>query len=347
MSSPYPWHYNLRWLLDYFSPSTKNPTDLVPEPRAATWSDAPRALRLAFLGDLMCLQNDRLPEIADEVRAVTADADVVFVNCEAPVIFAESRSFARYVGHFAMAEEFLFGLLERLGVTPERAVLSIANNHIADQGPEGIADSVARIEKHGAVAVGARLSEDAAPMRVVERSGVKLGVVAWSHWLNSGHRLERVPNIFRTEAIDSYDWTGARSEVDLMVAFPHWELEFRHFPRAETRARASALASAGFDVIAGHHPHVLMPIERFGETLCMYSLGNLDGPALRRVGWPVRLGGILTVDVAKSAVLGYALHPFVQTEPELERVRIEPLTDAHPKMTARFDLVAAPATGTK
>lgn len=339
MSSPYPWYYNLRWLLDYFSPSTKNATDLVPLPRAARWSDAEPTARLAFAGDLMCLQHDRLPKIDERIRAVTEGVDLFFVNCEAPVIFEASRSFARYVGHFAMAEEFLFGFLERLGVTPDRAVLSIANNHIADQGPEGLADSVERIEKHGAVAVGARLTADADPTRVVERNGLSIGVVGWSHWLNSGHRLGEYPNIFRTEHVEAHDWASARDAVDLLVGFPHWEYEFRHFPHAATRERAKTLASNGFDLIVGHHPHVLMPLERHGDGLCAYSLGNLDGPALKRVGWPVRLGGILTVDVTKSGIAGYELHPFVQTEPEVEHIRIEPLSADHPRMTERLEIV--------
>ncbi len=312
MSSPYPWYYGFRWLLDYFSPSTSNPTDLVPLPREGRLSDASTVLRVAFLGDLMCMQNDRIPDVDPVVRDALAGADLVFVNCEAPVMFEEVRPYARYVGHFAMAEDFLFGLLDRLGVPAERAVLSIANNHIADQGEDGLRSSVERIERRGAVAVGALLDADDPPYRIVERSGRRVGVIAWSHWLNSEQRLSGTPNIVRTPAVEAYDWSTVRAEVDHLVATPHWEYEFRHFPRQSTRDLARRLTSAGVDVIAGHHPHVLMPLERFGDRLCAYSLGNLNGPALERVGWPVRLGGVLVVELGEAAPVAWRLVPFAQ-----------------------------------
>lgn len=338
MSSPYPWYYNLRWLFDYFAPSTKNATQLVPAPRALRMHDEPAALRIAFLGDLMCMQNDRIPDVAPAIRAVLEDVDLVVANCEAPLMFEASRPFARYVGHFAMAEEFLFGFLDRLGVPADKAVLSVANNHIADQGVEGLAQSIDRIRRNGAVPIGARTDEGASPVVVVERSGLRIGFAAWTNWLNSEQRLPDFPNVFRTPHVVGR--SDLRGDVDLLIGSPHWEFEFRHFPRAATREAAAALADAGFDVVVGHHPHVLQPIERFGDRLCLYSIGNLNGPALERVGWPVRLGGIFVVDVGARGPVGWTLHPFVQRRLDGLHVELIELEEADHAMRERFDLVA-------
>ncbi len=339
MSSPYPWYYGFRWLLDYFNPSTQNPTDLVPLPRSAQLGDEPVELTLAFLGDLMCMQNDRIPEVPSVVQDALRGADLVFANCEAPVMFEELRPYARYVGHFAMAEAFLFGFLERLGVPADKAVLSIANNHIADQGVDGLVQSIERIEKHGAVAVGALTDAGAAPYRVVERAGKRIGVVAWSQWLNSEQRLPGFPNIVRTRDVEAFDFAELRASVDVLVATPHWEYEFRHFPRASTRAFAGRLAASGFDLIVGHHPHVLMPLERFGDRLCLYSLGNLNGPALERVGWPVRLGGVFVVELGASGPVSYRLVPFAQRrQPSLD-ADLVPLEEADPQLRERLGVV--------
>lgn len=339
MSSPYPWYYGFRWLFDYFNPSTKNPTDLAPLPLEGRISDAPPVLRVAFLGDLMCMQNDRIPEVDPVVVEALAGADLVFANCEAPVMFEASRAYARYVGHFAMAEEFLFGFLDRLGVPADRAVLSIANNHIADQGEDGLRASVERIERHGAIAAGALLETDSKPYLVVERAGRRVGVIAWSQWLNSEQRLPHAaPNIVRTPAVEAFDWAALRRDVDHLIATPHWEYEFRHFPRQSTRDFARRLTEAGVDVIVGHHPHVLMPLERFGDRLCLYSIGNLNGPALERVGWPVRLGGVFVVELGETAPVAWRFVPFAQRRGEDLAVDIVPV-DGVEGMADRLRLV--------
>src|SRR5688572_29405347 len=102
MSSLYPLSYSSRWLYYYFRPSTKNHTGLRRAPSRATLLSAgdEQIVKLAFFGDLMCSQNDLVPEVDAEVAAVLGRADLVFGNCEAPILFEERRSYARYKVHF-------------------------------------------------------------------------------------------------------------------------------------------------------------------------------------------------------------------------------------------------------
>ena len=98
---------------------------------------------------------------------------------------------------------------------------------------------------------------------------------------------------------------------------PHWDWEFRHFPRLGTRVLATRLASQGVGLIAGHHAHVVQPVERIGRTIVAYGLGDFLGTALPRQPWPGRIGGIFIVDVSadagtRGAVASYRLHPFVR-----------------------------------
>lgn len=39
---------------------------------------------------------------------------------------------------------------------------------------------------------------------------------------------------------------------------------------------AYAAIDAGADVVWGHHPHVLQPIEKYGDGIIFYSLGNFS-----------------------------------------------------------------------
>jgi len=45
-------------------------------------------------------------------------------------------------------------------------------------------------------------------------------------------------------------------------------------PDESQRTFAHALIDAGADAVIGHHPHVLQGIERYGNGVIVYSLGN-------------------------------------------------------------------------
>jgi poly-gamma-glutamate capsule biosynthesis protein CapA/YwtB (metallophosphatase superfamily) len=337
VSSPYPLRDNLFWLFRYLAPTLKNPTDLAGRPLEERLRDhAGPTTRLAFFGDLMCMQGDRIPIVDPAVRAILERAKIVVGNLESPLLFDASRSFARYIGHFAMSEEFLAGFLERLGAPRARTVLTIANNHMADQGEAGLHETIGRLEKLGIAALG-RYADPRAAITQRDVDGLRFGFVGWSNWLNSKDRFKADPGIMRTEHVSTHDFRADKRAlgIDVLIGSPHWEWEFHHFPRAESRALARGLIDRGFDLLIGHHPHVLQPIEPIASGLVAYSLGNLNGPALKRVGWPVRLGGILEVELAidgdaKGQIVGYRLHPLAQLgawDAERTIVRLEDAPD--------------------
>ena len=73
----------------------------------------------------------------------------------------------------------------------------------------------------------------------------------------------------------------------------HWGVEYQVAPTSRQRVIAATLADAGADVVIGHGPHVLQPVEWLGQTLVAYGLGNFlfDQPFPRDLSW----GAILSV----------------------------------------------------
>jgi poly-gamma-glutamate synthesis protein (capsule biosynthesis protein) len=73
----------------------------------------------------------------------------------------------------------------------------------------------------------------------------------------------------------------ARKISELVVISIHWGQEYQVSPTQHQRELAAKLVDAGADIIWGHHPHVLQPMQWMqsksdGNTaLVMYSLGNL------------------------------------------------------------------------
>ena len=71
-------------------------------------------------------------------------------------------------------------------------------------------------------------------------------------------------------------------DYDLFVLSYHGGIEYAPRPSPRKAAFFRRLLDAGVDVIHGHHPHVLQPIERLGDKLVAYSLGNFVFDMWRR-----------------------------------------------------------------
>lgn len=334
MTSPYSKVENLRWLMRYFRPSLKNPTGLKPSPRhAGSFDNA--TTRILFFGDLMCLQGDVVPEVSSKLQGVFKRANLVIGNCEAPVMFEKSRPDARYLGHFAMASEFLVSTLRAFGADPNKVTVSLANNHAADQGVEGITKTLERLAAEGITVVG---TTTRGPIELRELGRLRIGIAAYTQWLNSEHRLEPKRNVWRRDGFMALDWEDIKAQhrIDTMIALPHWDYEFAHFPRKTTVEDADELHRLGFRFVVAAHQHVVQPLRVFKSHLCWFGAGNLTGPDLERLGWPVRLGALLEVGLDdKGQRVAYRTHGFVQSK-EKGRWRVQTLAELEGEYSKKF-----------
>jgi len=71
------------------------------------------------------------------------------------------------------------------------------------------------------------------------------------------------------------DVKNIKNIADLIVISIHWGSEYVPLPSPEQVKLGRRLIDSGVDVIIGHHPHVVQSMERYGEKLIFYSLGEL------------------------------------------------------------------------
>jgi poly-gamma-glutamate synthesis protein (capsule biosynthesis protein) len=260
-------------------------------------------------------------------------------TCEAAMGRPDCDPAAEHHFLFNMPAAYLRGIVEQSGAPTQQWYLSVANNHSGDIGPDGLSSTVRYLRSLGVHPIGARI-EGQPPFAVVERAGLRIGISAWTHWLNLPEaRAWRSPEML------SVPWQELRAlhRLDCLIGSGHWEYEWQHFPHAATRTLAHQLGDAGFDLIIGSHPHVLQPLEWLGDTLCAYSLGNFCsglGPS-----WAARMCNVLVVDLGtegpyRGKVVGYQLHLFVQLD-DGERVTLVPLDAAPERLRARISGRAA------
>jgi poly-gamma-glutamate capsule biosynthesis protein CapA/YwtB (metallophosphatase superfamily) len=246
-------------------------------------------LVIAAIGDVMMPlsiqsvvvgQKDSYGLLFEKVVSDLISADIAFANLETTVDHTVPVSgYPKF-----NARPDLLAALKKAGV----GIVSIANNHAMDAGPDGLIRTIDNLEAAGIRYTGAgRTQAEAERATTATIRGVTIAFLGYTYGTNQ--RLPRKKNgprvnILRPESEDDLAHATeavrkARTSADLVVVSLHWSDEYRTNPTAWQRRAASDLVEAGADVILGHHPHVLQPVEsltaRNGrQGLVAFSLGN-------------------------------------------------------------------------
>jgi poly-gamma-glutamate synthesis protein (capsule biosynthesis protein) len=321
--SNFPIAYKLSWLPRLLRPSLGGDAHGFAPASGTLMTPPPTGtVRLAFVGDISAVANRTVPACDPELAALLRSADLVVGNCESPVVERPRSALGTWLGtRHAMTERFLADALAAVGISREKLVLSLANNHALDQGTAGFEETLAALKRLGVRVVG--LADEPVAKVVLSAQAISdrgggaltIGFAAFTQWRNVGAKkfTSRV-----SMADGPANWpSGAANGIGLLCAVPHWDWEFRHFPRAATRALARKLVGQGVGLIAGGHAHVVQPIERIDGTLVAYGLGDFLGTALPRQPWPERIGAIMTVEVSaeaatRGAIAAWRMHFFMR-----------------------------------
>ncbi len=216
----------------------------------------------------------------EKVAQDLSAADITFANLETPV--DHMRATAGYPEFNARPE--LLTALKQTGID----VVSLANNHAFDAGAKGLLRTLQNTEAAGIVVVGAGRTRDKSLAPVyLSSQGVTTAFLAYTYGTNGGLPKRKgapVVNILRAGSREDLaaaivQVKEARAHADLVVVSLHWGDEYKLAPTPWQRQAAGELVEAGADIILGHHPHVLQPIESYRtvdgrDTLIAYSLGN-------------------------------------------------------------------------
>lgn len=235
--------------------------------------------------------------IADDVK----NADIATINQETVISKSnEPSGYPLFNSPHEVGDE-----IAKIGFD----VVTMANNHMLDKGEKGLKEAIDYWDgKDGITRTGAyKNKEDLNRVEYVEKNGLKIGLVSATQYTNglslpSGSELEIIYT--SEEDIIKSKIEAAKKQCDMVLVNVHWGNEYRTEPTQGQRDLARKMARWGADVIIGHHPHVLEPIEFISKedgtrTLVVYSLGNF----ISQQNTPLRvLGGMLKyrVTVDKS-----------------------------------------------
>lgn len=192
-------------------------------------------------------------------------------------------------------------------------ILTLANNHTLDRGEEAIQHALEHWDEIDIAYTGAYRNEaDSQKIRVIEEEDIAISFLSYTYGTNGlpvPNGKGYLVNLINQEAITS-DVAEAKEVSDVIVINLHFGTEYERMPNEEQKELVQYVADLGVDIVIGHHPHVLQPMEwvegkNGNKTFVVYSLGNfLSGQDefYRRIGGMVELTVEKTVEKGEEKI---------------------------------------------
>lgn len=281
-------------------------------------------LTMGCAGDL--IQAEDLDHSKDvlfsNVFDILFDTDISFANYEAVV--AEKEVVDAAFGN-ASSYPTCCTFEQYLTLTQHKGkrftVLNTANNHTLDLGIAGLERNQHLLAQDGIMNIGTPQVSEYGRANILVRKGVKIGFVSATFGLNGRklppgeeHRIHVARlnskhfapdlKLLMSQIADCKD-----QNCDFIIASLHWGYEFEFFPRHSQVETAHTLVEAGVDMIIGHHPHVIQPVEYYRTkrdpdrmAVIAYSLSSTT------LGWftapHMILSLILNFELTKGVING-------------------------------------------
>ncbi len=255
-------------------------------------------ITLALMGDVMLGRGVRSsPNSFVYIKPEIQSADLALANLESPLTGADAQTPS---GYNLCADPKSVSLLADAGFD----LLTLANNHHLDCGPDGLQETQQVLGSAGLGTIGP--GGEAVTRQV---NGIKLGFLAFDG-TSADFDLQAAAS-----AVHQLKDGGA-----IVIVSMHWGAEYQSGVTTRQEEIVQALAGAGAALIWGHHPHVLQKSAWTGKTLVLYSLGNalFDQQGLAST----HQSAVIMVQLDAGGVISMQAVPFV-IDPVRSRI-VEP-----------------------
>lgn len=248
------------------------------------------------------------------IRDRIASADVSVVNFEAPLVSDDAIGVPKS-GPVISNHDAAGTAVAESGFD----ICTLANNHVGDYGPDGVASTVDVLESLGCRTVGVGESHDAAfePLEVrVGDASVGIVNVCEREFNIAGEETHGAAWIADRRAREAI--RAADEAFDAVIAIVHGGVEYVPFPPPELQDLLREFVDLGADLVVAHHPHVPQGWERYGDGAILYSLGNFLFDSMRdsaNASWglaiEIQFEGTtpVAVELVPTEVIDGVVHP--------------------------------------
>ncbi len=215
----------------------------------------------------------------ESIRPVLKYGDVIFANLEEPFTDSTKSLWGKII---LKSEPEAISGVKYAGFN----LLSLANNHILDYYTKGLYDTIKLLNRENIAYAGAGTNlENARELTIIEKNGLKIGLLAYSEMAYEYYTGDPSINFAATKdsgGVAPYkvkyineDIKKARANVDILIVSLHFGVEYSLEPQERQVKEVHSFIDSGADIIIGHHTHRSQGIEIYKGKPIFYSLGNL------------------------------------------------------------------------
>jgi poly-gamma-glutamate capsule biosynthesis protein CapA/YwtB (metallophosphatase superfamily) len=248
------------------------------------------------------------------------NADITFGNLECVL---SDRGTPADKGFTFEGDPAVAGALAKAGFD----VVSVANNHSMDYGPDAFLDTLANLDTAGIERAGGGQDSTAAHTpAILEAHGLRIAFLAYGAFVEEASfpialqkATDTSPGIAWIDpGVVAKDVAAARRVADIVVVSMHSGLEYTSGLWQTQIDVAHEAIDAGAALVLGSGPHVLQGIEYYGDGVIAYSLGNFifdfDDQDRAVPGMPSAHSGVLVASLDAKGVRGLEFRPAVIAE---------------------------------
>lgn len=240
--------------------------------------------------------------VLGDMTDILKNSDIVFANLEA--VYSIRGEPLNRIPVFRLNPKS-FDIIKEANIN----IVSLANNHMFDYGPDAFIDTIKLLDKNRISYFGAGLTYDdsLAPL-ITEIKGTRVGFIGYrekepKNFCNNGVVTPQI-----NEKLIIKDITSLKREVDFLILSLHYGWEYQFYPSPRDVDLCRLFVDSGANLILGHHPHYPQGIERYKDSLIIYSLGNFI--------WDQKFKGhtnssfVLELKIVKQSILSAKVIPF-------------------------------------
>lgn len=243
-----------------------------------------RQVTLLFAGDLM--QHDgqiKAARTADgydytdvfaRVKPEVSRYDIAVANFEVTLAGPPYKGYPC----FSAPDEYLRAIIDA-GFD----VMLTSNNHSCDTRAKGLERTIVMMDSLKMPHLGTyrhqKEREQNYPF-IIERNGIRIAMLNFTYGTNGiPVPPPYIVNLEDTAQIAKDITAAKKKDADVIIAFPHWGIEYASLPSNAQRKLTQWMLNKGVDHVIGGHPHVVQPFEvnednKGNKHLTVYSLGN-------------------------------------------------------------------------
>lgn len=207
--------------------------------------------------------------LGDELTSLLKKTDFRIFNLEVPLV-NEKKPIEKF-GPNLIARTESVALFSKLNIN----LFTLANNHIMDQGQQGLNSTCTVLDKAGIAYTGVgKTPEEAAKPYIFECDGKRIGVYACTEnefSIVTEHSAGANP----IDILESPDHVAAlKTQCDFVIVLYHGGKEHYRYPSPTLQKVCRKLVEKGADLVVCQHSHCIGCEEKYLNGTIVYGQGN-------------------------------------------------------------------------